>query len=110
MGWGSAGYRIFDPVAHALIEAEASDGLTRKTLGSLIDQLRELDWDTEHDSLDQFRDDTIIVAVFAERGITTDCRDGGGDEQSTECSRNLGHKGDHRDDQDNSWPQAPMEA
>ena len=70
MGWGSAGPRLFDPVARALIEANASDEAKRTCLGPLIDVLQENDWDTEHDSLQEFKDDPVIVAVFAEHGIS----------------------------------------
>ncbi len=70
MGWGSAGYRIFDPVAQALIEADASEEIKRRVLGDLIEELRQEDWDTEHDSLQEFADDPVIVAIFAEKGVT----------------------------------------
>lgn len=70
MGWGSAGYRIFDPVASALIEAGASDELKTRTLTALIPELQREDWDTELDSLQRFLDDPAIVAAFANHGIT----------------------------------------
>ncbi|TDB83416.1 hypothetical protein E1264_28470 [Actinomadura sp. KC216] len=70
MGWGSAGYRIFDPVAQALIDADASEETKRRVLGDLIEELRQEDWDTEHDSLQRFEDDPTIVAIFAEHGVT----------------------------------------
>ena len=69
MGYGSAGPRFFDPIAWALIDAGASDEQLRQTLGNLIDGLQELDWDTEHDSLQKFQDYPAIVEVFADRGI-----------------------------------------
>ncbi|MEV1245144.1 hypothetical protein [Nonomuraea sp. NPDC049750] len=105
MGWGSAG-DIFDPVARALIEAGASDDLKRNLLGQLIDKLRDGDWDTEGESLEEFRDDPLIIALFRERGITADCGDQGGPEHADECTRTLGHDGDHVDDQDYSWPKS----
>jgi hypothetical protein len=70
MGWGSAGYKIFDPVARALQEASASDELKEKTLTSLIPTLQREDWDTELDSLQHFLDDPAIVKAFANNGIT----------------------------------------
>ena len=70
MGWGSAGYRIFDPVAQGLVDAGASDDIKRRVLSVLIDALQENDWDTEYESLEAFADDPVIVAVFAEHGIT----------------------------------------
>ena len=68
MGWASAG-DIFDPVAEALIEAGASDELKRKVLSRLIGLLRDGDWDTEGESLEQFKDDPVIVAAFADHGV-----------------------------------------
>lgn len=70
MGWGSAGYRIFDPVAKGLVDANASEEIKRRVLGPLIEELRENDWDTEYDSLEKFSDDPVIVAIFAEHGVT----------------------------------------
>lgn len=68
MGWASGG-AIFDRVAHALIEANASDEVKRNCLGPLIDALQEGDWDTEYESAEEFANDPAIVALFAERGI-----------------------------------------
>ncbi|WP_326637323.1 hypothetical protein OG884_26660 [Streptosporangium sp. NBC_01755] len=105
MGWASGGV-IFDDVAHALIEAGAADELKRRTLGKLIDWLREEDWDTETESLEEFRDDSVIVALFRERGITMQCSDRTGPTNAGVCTRKLGHAGDHVDHQDFSWSQA----
>ncbi|MFI1535513.1 hypothetical protein [Streptomyces anandii] len=69
MGWGSAGHKLFDPVARALIEAGASDELKEKTLTDLIPVLQEEDWDTELDSLQNFLDDPAIAKAFANNGI-----------------------------------------
>lgn len=69
MGWGSAGHKIFDPVARALIEAGAPDELKEKTLTNLIPVLQHEDWDTELDSLQNFLDDPAIVAAFTNNGI-----------------------------------------
>ncbi len=68
MGWGSAG-NIFEPVAAALIEAGASDDLKRRVLGKLIDTLQDEDWDTEDESLHEFRNDPVIVAEFVKRRV-----------------------------------------
>lgn len=68
MGWASAG-GIFDPVAQALIDLEASDEIKRGVLGALITALQEGDWDTEDESYHEFRDDPMIVALFVERGV-----------------------------------------
>ena len=64
MGWGSA-YSIFNTVADALIEAEASDEVKERALTKVIARLQEDDWDTELDSLQSYRDDDAIVRAFA---------------------------------------------
>lgn len=63
MGWASAG-AIFEPIAQALIDHKASVELKRKVLVKLIDVLRDGDWDTEDESLSQFRHDPAIVSAF----------------------------------------------
>jgi hypothetical protein len=70
MGWGSAGPRIFDPIARALIEAGATDETLERALGDLIGTLQDEDWDTELDSLQQFRDHPAIVRAFARHDVT----------------------------------------
>ena len=67
MGWASAG-AIFDPVAQALIDLNASDDVKRGVLGPLIDRLTAEDWDTCDESADAFADDPVIVELFGERG------------------------------------------
>lgn len=68
MGWASAGL-IFNNVARSLIAASASEDIKRHTLGVLIDDLRDGDWDTEDESLEEFQHDAVIVDLFAQRGI-----------------------------------------
>jgi hypothetical protein len=68
MGWGSA-YQIFNDQADALIAAGASDEIKRAVLGKLIRSLRDGDWDTELDSLQDYLGDPAIVAAFADNGI-----------------------------------------
>lgn len=72
MGFGSAGRTFFDPMAHALIKAHASDEEKERVLGELIAYLQAEDWDTELDSLQLFLDDPAIVRAFAKNGITWD--------------------------------------
>lgn len=69
MGWGSA-YSLFNTVADALIEAEASDEIKEKTLTTVIARLQAEDWDTELDSLQSYLDDPAIVRAFAANDIT----------------------------------------
>ncbi|MGW5123256.1 hypothetical protein ACWEQ7_04175 [Streptomyces sp. NPDC004069] len=85
MGWNSAN-QIFDPVARALIEANASDDTKRDVLGKLIGQLQDNDWDTEDESLEDFLDDPAIVQAFAARDVHLHDR---------RCCR-VEHKGDPR--------------
>ncbi|MGW1938985.1 hypothetical protein [Streptomyces goshikiensis] len=68
MGWGSA-YRVFNNVADGLIEAGASDDVKEKTLTKLIRDLQDEDWDTELDSLQDYRNDPAIVRAFAANDI-----------------------------------------
>jgi hypothetical protein len=68
MGWASAG-AIFDPVAQALVDLDADEHTKRKVLGPLIDALQDGDWDTEDESLEQFRDDPVIVSLFYQRNV-----------------------------------------
>lgn len=71
MGWNTAN-QIFDPVARALIDAGATDELKTRVLGELIGQLQQEDWDTEDESLDEFKDDPAIVAAFAANDVVLD--------------------------------------
>lgn len=71
MGWNSAN-RIFDPVARALIEVGASDDVKRRVLGDLIGHLQDGDWDTEDESLEDFKNDPAIVAAFAANDVHLD--------------------------------------
>lgn len=64
MGWGSA-YSLFNTIADALIEAEASDEVKEKALTKVIRSFQEEDWDTELDSLQSYCGDPAIVRAFA---------------------------------------------
>lgn len=65
MGWASAS-GIFDPVAQALIDLDAPADMKRKVLGTLLRTLRDNDWDTYDESREEFRDDPVVMSVFAE--------------------------------------------
>jgi hypothetical protein len=43
--------------------------IKRRVLGQLIDKLTNDDWDTQLESLDEFKGDAVIVELFAERGF-----------------------------------------
>lgn len=66
MGWSSGG-DIFNGVAKALVELGADERIKRGVLGPLIDSLRDGDWDTEDESMQEFRDDPVIVELFVRR-------------------------------------------
>jgi hypothetical protein len=103
MGW-SGGHEVFNGVARVLVEhPSAGEDLKRAVLGTLIDRLRHEDWDSEDESLQEFRDDAVIVELFRKRGITTTCGDRTGGPGTSECARKLLHQGDHVDEKDNSW-------
>ncbi|MFC8463378.1 hypothetical protein [Streptomyces sp. NPDC057250] len=70
MGWGSAGIKIFDPVARALIDAGTDPQTREDVLADIIEALQNEDWDTQQDSLDLFLNDPPTVAAFARHGIT----------------------------------------
>ena len=71
MGWGSS-YSLFNTVADALIEADASDEIKERALTKIIARLQEDDWDTELDSLQSYLGDPAIVRAFANNDITWD--------------------------------------
>lgn len=68
MGWASAG-AIFNPVALALIELNAPNEMKRRVLGDLIKALQDGDWDTEDESLYEFRYDVGTVSAFYACGV-----------------------------------------
>lgn len=70
MGWASAG-EIFDPVARALIDLRADHDTKVRVLGTLIAKLRDGDWDTHDESMDQFSDDPAVVEAFHRNGCGT---------------------------------------
>lgn len=93
MGWSSAN-RIFDPVARSLVQLGAPDEMKRSVLGALIKGLQDGDWDTEDESLDEFKDDPAIVAAFADNRVFTRCLKAD-DEDERECMLPAGHTGSH---------------
>jgi hypothetical protein len=79
MGWSSAGWKIFAPVADGLIEANAPGEVKQNVCSKLIGALMEEDWDTPDIELDQYKEDPDIVAAFAEHRVTLP------DEDDPEC-------------------------
>lgn len=78
MGW-NRGSDIFDPVARALIASDADRQTKFSVLGTLLDKLLDEDWDTADESLDEFRHDPDIVALFTTRCIAGKLDDGSAD-------------------------------
>lgn len=68
MGWGSA-YSLFNTIADALIEANASDEIKERALTKVIARLQDDDWDTELDSLQSYLHDPAIVRAFANNDV-----------------------------------------
>lgn len=71
MGWGS-GYRIFNNVADSLIREDVPEGAVEEVLKDLIRTLREGDWDTELDSLQDYLHHPAVVRAFEAHGIRWD--------------------------------------
>jgi hypothetical protein len=78
MGW-SRGSDIFDPVARELIACGADRHTKFRVLGTLLDKMLDADWDCADESLDEFRNDPDIVALFTTRCIAGKIDDGVGD-------------------------------
>ena len=72
MGWASAG-DIFDPVAEALVRCHIDYDDAVRILSTLIEKLQEGDWDTEHESLGNFRQWPEVVEAFRQNGIFDYC-------------------------------------
>jgi hypothetical protein len=74
MGWASAS-GIFDTVADALIEANASYNVAFTACSKLIGELQSNDWDTEDESLERYTRmpgsavRSAIVQAFADHGV-----------------------------------------
>lgn len=97
MGWNSAN-EIFDPVARKAQELGLTGEQRTELLSVLIDQLQQGDWDTEDESLDEFKDDEAVVEAFRRNKIYVTCReqmilDDGG---YSWCEREKGERG-HKD-------------
>lgn len=73
MGWAS-GNEIFDPVCTTLVELIDSEHISEQAseiiLVKLIKVLQDQDWDTEDESLYDFRTFDFIVRAFATCNIS----------------------------------------
>lgn len=68
MGWASAS-EIFNPVCIALQKAFMIPEARTAVLVTLIKALQDGDWDTEDESLEEFKDDPAVVAAFRQCGV-----------------------------------------
>lgn len=68
MGWNSAN-EIFDPVAHAVIDSYIDRDSSINILTTLIRGLQAGDWDTEDESLEEFKAWPVAVEAFKRCGV-----------------------------------------
>lgn len=74
MGWNSAN-PIFDCVADKLISLAVSDEIKTEVLSTLIGELQSGDWDTEDESLWDYRHDPAIVEAFRRNDVVLSSED-----------------------------------
>ena len=103
MGWASGG-DIFDPVADKLIDLGVEDQIKTQVLSTLIECLRNRDWDTEEESLGSYDDDPAIVEAFRRNGIVLRCAEEGGPDGDWWCEKVRHHASDHEDYLGRKWP------
>ena len=63
MGWSSAN-PIFDRTARAMIDAGVADGPMTAVLAVLIDALKDHDWDSLYESMEEFQDNPAVMDAF----------------------------------------------
>lgn len=68
MGWAS-GNLVFDPVCRHVLElvhgGDLEEVVGQEVLEQLIQALQDVGWDTEDESLAEFRDNLMVVMAFA---------------------------------------------
>ena len=67
MGWASAS-GIFDSAVSAAIEAGLDGDKLTQFATNMIDTLSDQDWDTQDESVEQFRNNPYVVKAFEDRG------------------------------------------
>lgn len=76
MGWAS-GNEVFDPVARELQRLLGDQPQARQNIAAeLIHALQQRGWDTEDESLGEFRNDPAIMAAFNQNQIYLEVDDG----------------------------------
>ena len=109
MGWASAG-SIFDPVCKVVLMSNIDTFDSTRILSTLIEALKEGDWDTEMESLDQFRAWPEVVEAFRQNGIYDYCS---AEREvfdpvnkrhvNVTCEKEDGHLGLHKDWKGRIW-------
>lgn len=104
MGWAGAN-PIFGSTAQKMIDLKVSPEIKTEVLAVLIRELQTGDWDTEDESLGEFKDDEAIVEAFRRNRVVIKC---GSKDGSRWCERERlprGHEdGRHEDYQGYKWP------
>lgn len=63
MGWSHGG-DAFGRVTRKLVELRAPDRVLTAVCADLIDALRDADWDTLDESIEEFRENRAVMAAF----------------------------------------------
>lgn len=72
MGWASAN-PIFDETIREAIYNDVEGRALYCIASALIAQLQNGDWDTEDESLEQFRDQPEVIRAFKDAGVLIPC-------------------------------------
>ena len=108
MGWAGGG-GIFDPVCREVLNTRMSQADATRILSALIQALQENDWDTEHESAEEFAGYDEVRAAFRQHDIILECGENNGERGTIRwCERErgpIGHKdGKHEDYEHVTWP------
>lgn len=107
MGWAGGG-EVFDPVAEKMIELGVAGNVKTEVLAVLINGLQMRGWDTEEESLGEFKNDEAIVEAFRRNKVLIRCRDENGPDGTDWCERERGDRGhadgQHADYFGRMWP------
>lgn len=78
MGW-SSGDEVFDPVCTTIVNGVVTGQMevdfATEVLIKLIRGLQDRGWDTEDESLGEFRDREFVVAAFKAQGVELSSED-----------------------------------
>lgn len=71
MGW-TGGNHVFEGVADQVLDSSATLPEKVEILACLIGALQLCDWDTECESLGDYRDEPLVVAAFRQCNVELD--------------------------------------